>query len=68
MGDNFLQLNDNKTEVIYLAPPHFLESFNSNLGPLRPNICSQVKILGVMFDKQKNSDFRASFFQLLNLF
>lgn len=56
MGDNFLQLNDNKTEVILFGPPHFLESFNSNLGPLRSNICSQVKILGVIFDSELKFD------------
>ncbi len=65
MGDNFLLLNENKTEVILLTP--------CPLGPLQANIHSHVKNLGVVFDselkfdKQINSVVSASFFQLRGL-
>ncbi len=70
MGDNFLQLNENKTEVNLFGSPHLVNALSSSLGPLQANIRTHVKNLGVVFDselkldKQINSVVSASFFQL----
>ncbi len=70
MGDNCLQLNENKTEVILFGSPHLVNALFSSLGPLQANIHTHVKNLGVVFvselkfDKQINSVVSASFFQL----
>ncbi len=68
MGDNFLQLNENKTEVILFGSPHLVNALSSSLGPLQANIHTHVKNLGVVFDselkfdKQINSVVSARFF------
>ncbi len=70
MGDNFHQLNENKTEVILFGSPHLVNTLSSSLGPLQANIRTHVKNLGVIFDselkfdKQIHSVVSASFFQL----
>ncbi len=49
MGDNFLQLNENKTEVILFGSPNLVNGLSSSLGPLQANIRTHVKNLSVVF-------------------
>ncbi len=49
MGDNFLQLNENKTEVILFGSPNLVNGLSSSLGPLQANIRTHVNNLGVVF-------------------
>ncbi len=56
MGDNFLQLNENKTEVILFGSPHLVNALSSNLWPLQANIRTHVKNLGVVFDSELKFD------------
>ncbi len=73
MGDNFLQLNENKTEVILFGSPHLVNALSSSLGPLQANIRTHIKNLGVVFDselkfdKQINYVESAIFFKLRGL-
>ena len=72
MTANFLNLNENKTEIIMFGcgPADFLAGFQ---GPLTPNIQSSVKNLGVIFydrlkfDHQVSSVVKNSFFHLRSL-
>lgn len=47
MANNYLQLNDNKTEVIIFGTPNVTEQVASNLGTLSPNIHQHA---GIIFD------------------
>ncbi len=73
MGDNCLQLNENKTEVNLFGSSHLVNALCSSLGPLQANIRTHVKNLGVdfdselKFDKQIISLVRAIFFQFRGL-
>ena len=70
MANNFLQLNENKTEIIVFGAPNSVSTLNIDLGPLSSNHHSVVKNLGVVFDsplsfvKQINNVVKNSFFQL----
>ena len=70
MANNFLQLNENKTEVIIFGPSNSVNTLSKALGPLSVNHHSVVKNLGVFldsaltFNKQVNSVVKGSFFQL----
>jgi len=46
VGDNFLQLNENKPEVILFGAPHLVDGLIVDLGPLKANICPHVKKTG----------------------
>lgn len=67
---NFLNLNENKTEVIMFGRPNTLVDCAGALGPLASHNHPVVKNLGVFldssfrFEKQVSSVVRASFFQL----
>lgn len=69
MDTNFLNLNEDKTEIIMFGcdPSNYSADF---LGPFTPNIPSSVKNLGVTFDsalkfdKQIRSVIQTSFYQL----
>lgn len=65
MARNFLELNDNKTEVILFAPPSLVTRMSNALGPLAANLHSVVKTLAVFFfNKQVGSVVNVSFYQL----
>lgn len=69
VGDNFLKLNENKTEVNLFGSPHLLDVLTSNLGPLQANICTHVNFDSELkFNKEINSVIRANLiFQLRGL-
>jgi len=46
VGDTFLQLNENKPEVILFGTPHLVDGLIVDLGPLKANICPHVKKTG----------------------
>ena len=70
MATNFLQLNQNKTEVILFGPQKSIHNLKSSLGPLSMNLRNTVKNLGVHldsslnFNKQVSSVVSSSFYQL----
>ncbi|KAL2104366.1 hypothetical protein ACEWY4_001234 [Coilia grayii] len=70
MSRNFLQLNENKTEVILFGPPNQVSDLKKMLGPLSPNYHSIIKNLSVYFDtalnfnKQISNVVKSSFYQL----
>ena len=67
---NFLNLNENKTEIVMFGRPDLLNKFAGSLGPLAAHNHSSAKSLGVLFDssfkfdKQISSVVKSSFFQL----
>ncbi len=73
MDENFLQLNENKTEVILFGSKPQIDKYSAFLGHFQSNNHSYVKNLvfifdsDLKFDKQINSVVRASFFQLKRL-
>ncbi len=48
MGDNCLQLNENKTEVILFGSLNLVNDLSSSLGRLQANIHTHLKNLGVV--------------------
>ncbi len=70
---NFLNFNENKTEVMLFTPGGTSESFDLDLGEIKPLVKPYVKTLGVILDcdfkldKQINSVVKAIFFQLRQL-
>lgn len=74
MTNNFLQLNEDKTEVLILGcPADSSPALKAQLGPLSKNVCKQIKNLGVIFDsslffdKQISAVIRGSFFHLRSI-
>ncbi len=70
MALNFLNFNENKTEVMLFTPGGICDSVDLDLGEFKPLVKPYVKNLGVIldcdfkFDKQINSVVKSSFFQL----
>ena len=70
MDLNFLNLNENKTEVILFGRPGQVQVLTESLGPLASHSSPHAKNLGVFLDssfklsKQVSSVVQASFFQL----
>ncbi len=70
MANNFLQLNNEKTEVIIFGPFKIRNSIVSNLDSLTPYVTSHARNLGVIFDselcleKQISSVVKNSYYQL----
>ncbi len=68
MNENFIQLNENKTEVILFGSKPQIDKYSAFLGHFQSNNHSYVKNVGVIFDsdlkfdKQINSVVRARFF------
>lgn len=50
MAGNFLQLNEEKTEVLVCAPKKSVPSVMENLGPLATFAKPSIRNLGVTFD------------------
>ena len=70
MAQNFLKLNEGKSEVVLFGPPDSMKVITNSLGNLSTLVKPHVKNLGVIcdsafeFDKQVNVVVKASFFQL----
>ncbi len=70
MPDNFLQLNDSKTEVLVFGRPDFANTLSNTLAHITNTVGSHARNLGVIFDpalqfdKQINSVVKSEFFQL----
>lgn len=73
MANNFLQLNDHKTEVILFGSPSSVSKLSKALGPLPANLHDTFKNLGVLldsslnFNKQVSSVVKRSFYHLRNI-
>ncbi len=70
MANNFLQLNNEKTEVIIFGPSKIRNSIVSNLDSLTPYVTSHARNLGFIFyselclEKQISSVVKNSYCQL----
>ncbi len=73
MSNNFLKLNEDKTEILLLGLKTKREMLFNNLGKLTPWIKSEVTSLGVILDSDLsfkshiNKVVRTSFFHLINI-
>lgn len=72
MSNNFLRLNEDKTEILLIGPKTKREMLIKNLGGLAPWIKSEVTSLGVILDSELNFNShinkvtKTSFFHLRN--
>uniref|UniRef100_A0A8C6LKN1 Reverse transcriptase domain-containing protein n=1 Tax=Nothobranchius furzeri TaxID=105023 RepID=A0A8C6LKN1_NOTFU len=70
LADNFLHLNDSKTEVIVFSPTSVRAAQQPDLNYLSPNVTSVVSNLGIRIDSalkmdaQVNSTVRSCFYHL----
>lgn len=73
MADNFLQLYEEKTEVLVCAPETFVSRVMENLSPLATFAKPSVRNLGVTFDSALTLDahveslFNSCFYHLRNI-
>uniref|UniRef100_A0A669CLJ3 Reverse transcriptase domain-containing protein n=1 Tax=Oreochromis niloticus TaxID=8128 RepID=A0A669CLJ3_ORENI len=73
MAGNFLQLNEEKTEVLVCAPKNFVPSVLENLGPLATFARPSIRSLGVSIDSALTLDahvkslVRSCFYHLRNI-
>ena len=73
MSENFLLLNESKTEVLIVAPEHIVPNVMESIGPLRQNVRPNLRNLGVNFNQTMNLDThissvtRTCFFHLRNI-
>ncbi len=70
LADNFLQLNDSKTEVLVFGHPDIANTLSNTLAPITNTVGSHARNLGVIFDpalkfdKQINLVVKSAFFHL----
>ena len=73
MSQNFLQLNESKSEILLFAPPDSTLSIQAQLGTLSNNVKTSARNLGVWFDSNLSFDgqvtrvVQACFIQLRNI-
>ena len=73
MSNNFLKLNEDKTEILLVGPKIKREMLSSDLGKLAPLIKPEVTSLGVVLDSDLsfkshiNKVTKTSFFHLRNI-
>ena len=73
MSNNFLKLNEDKTEILVVGPKTKREKLIKNLGTLTPWTKSEVTSLGVVIDSDLNFNShinkitKTSFFHLRNI-
>lgn len=73
MNDNFLKLNEDKTEVLLCGPKSKREMLTKNLGGLTPCLKPEVTSLGVILDSDLNFNShinkvtKTAFFHLRNI-
>uniref|UniRef100_A0A669D7L0 Reverse transcriptase domain-containing protein n=1 Tax=Oreochromis niloticus TaxID=8128 RepID=A0A669D7L0_ORENI len=73
MAENFLQLNENKTEVLLCAPDRHIPSIINALGPLSTFVKPSVRNLGIILDPALTLDshvkslVRSCFYHLRNI-
>ncbi len=73
MLDNFLQLNNDKTEVMIIAPDNITPKIRQVIGGLSLSDSSDIRNLGVIFDRSTclnshvKSVVRSCFFHLRNI-
>ena len=73
MSLNFLHINLDKTEIILFGPDEFVTAVDQFIGPLRSNITSTAKNLGIIFDQHMTFDLhvtklvQSDFLQLHNV-
>lgn len=73
LTNNFLLLNDDKTQIIQFGPNELSDRHCTDLGTLTPQLTFEVKNLGFYLDsslkltKQINATVRASFYHLRRL-
>ena len=73
MSDNFLQLNEAKTEVLIVAPENIVPKIVDCIGPLKHNVRPNLRNLGVNFNQSMHLDTHVSsvtrtcFFHLRNI-
>ena len=71
--NNFLQLNEAKTEVLIIAPDNIATKVADCLGSLKSNVRPNLRNLGVIFDKSMHFDShvksvtRTCFYHLRNI-
>ena len=73
MSNNFLKLNEDKTEILLVGPTTKREMMLNNMGTLTPWIKSEVTSLGVILDSDLSFKShiskvtKTSFFHLRNI-
>ena len=73
MSQNFLQLNNNKTEILIIGPETISNTIQQSLGPLASNVTKTAKNLGVFFDNHMNLEYhvkkvtQSCFYHLRNI-
>ena len=50
MSQNFIQLNEAKSEILLFGSPNAISSMQSHLGGLSTNVKSTARNLGVIFN------------------
>ena len=73
MSNNFLQLNETKSEILLFGPPNSTQPFIPELGSLSQNVKESARNLGVIFDSaltfnpQVTRVVQTCYFQLRNI-